>query len=315
MTAYLSEKTKRTIASDFFDVADGIEDPTYLVACDDVEDGRFYLDKDFKSIVERRIQEGDGGKGLDTRGLYGVRYGCESYEMALNLCDGGFNRIIEVYRGIVCKTVLSLLDFGCGEGIALSEILENAVINANGSVGITLDSPGEFTAPRAKNRIVVVNALNIAPKADAVDRARFDVLVSVCGAIPYHPLNKSWGRMSRRNCASDNSRMFGILQAINLLKDRGLLLANTENVIGVGPENAAGISTLIRMGILKVIPNFSRFAPRNEYRDADAMPLATVLNRRPSLAEIKKLLGIGEDNLYRIQSSSHVECHRQSAQQ
>lgn len=103
--------------------------------------------------------------------------------------------------------ILSVLDFGCGQGRALSTILKQPAVDETTSIGVTL--PHIRWEKPANNRTVYANTAHLGAKR------RFSVLFSVLGGLYYHPFNhtrQAW------------TGAHGLMHAINLTSAPGIIV-------------------------------------------------------------------------------------------
>lgn len=277
--------------TDFFDIVDGVENPEALICCDFDKKDSIILTDETKAEARRRDL-------ISANRGYEVSRHIHQYETALRIERGRLSALLDVYREMIGKQCLSVADFGCGtRGYALSEILAMKFVQRESSLGITINSQQAWEHPSgAEDRMMVVSALNIAPKRILAGLRRFDVLFSVCGTITYHPLNKDnqfYEAVSSAACQDQAAKMFGLLQAVHFLKEGGLLCGFTDHF--PYHRETVSIAKLLNLGILK-LPEFAQF--KREY--AQDSPKVFIINRHPSWEEIRELLGIGDDNFYRI---------------
>lgn len=269
---------------DFFEDIDPFDNPLALLS-GDYQGQRMVLSPATAANLRREMKDHPERRYNMARTL-DSHCGTPGYEAALGLQERSFSGLVAEYCRLTGRSALSVMVAGCGNAFAAEQIFDTAEVDRQRSLGITVHSL-ENVCREVADRILQIDMATVGPKWADEDFLRFDVLVSVVGAVHYHPLNKDIGRKHRK--------MFGVLQAINFLREQGLLCVTTENLLQVDLADYDSISLLISMGILRRVSEFERFArPRAGRFDSRQTigTLALVLDRRPQLEEIRKLLGL-----------------------
>ncbi len=176
-----------------------------------------------------------------------------SYEGALSISQAGMDEFLAKCAGIMRVTRLSILDFGCGQGMALKRFLDNGVCDAEMSVGVTLPHAREF-ADGVENNIVLANLMHLAAKH------RFDILFEIYGGILHHPLNRLI------------NGIYGMLHALSFVREGGMIASECLN-----RYNVYGEERLEKMGILERVPDLM-------------VKRAKRVVRKPTVEEVYELL-------------------------
>lgn len=200
----------------------------------------------------------------------------DTYEGNLGLREKGFQDIVQKTSEDFGGEPVAVVDLGCGYGTGFSEILEIEQVDEKKSTGVTMHDPFKVDLS-AQERIAYGNILFLKPNG-----IRFHIAVSVYGAITYHPLNKVGGL---------TAKMFSVLQTLNMLRIRGILLTNES----LDPA----FSELNKMGITETPTDLDEFFEQPQYMgNLWTTQKATRKLRRPTIEEIKLLLETNQEGKY-----------------
>ncbi|MBT6069136.1 hypothetical protein HOG48_05260 [Candidatus Peregrinibacteria bacterium] len=274
---------------EFFETVNGLECPHRLLHSDFALADQFELDDDMKDRAASRSEEYlsftfDGP--VDDRPLSGEDSHESSYERSLRIRRDELETILSGHADSLGRS-LALRDMGVGRARAWQSMLHLESVDKGKSVAVGLpnDLFRNLTETQLReHRIVLANIINIAPKV------RADILFSVFGVSSYHPLN--WEVLTPDNDVVKN--MFAILHMINLVEEGGLIFDSEANYSYYShPSDDCFYPELLGRGILARVEEFSRFAK------SDFHVCVTRLVRRPEPEEIREMLRVGKDNLYR----------------
>ncbi|MEK7673010.1 MAG: class I SAM-dependent methyltransferase [Patescibacteria group bacterium] len=297
----------------YFKPVDGFEDPLSVIATDlewPKDERRIWVpESDRPRILARQ----ENFLGIDRQGraygwqlmrpLYDLRCDAKSYAEELSIRQGsGIREMFKAMAKLCGRSPLSVLDFGCGTGFAMSHMGDYKRL-IDPVVGINLLA---FDIIRdVRDKIRVADAINLAPNLEQNPDARFDAVFVIFGASHYSPLNRRPHSPDDDAFARKIDLSFGNLQALNFLKVGGFALIKNF-------RNDASLKLLIDMGILAKVPELEKFKrPKSNVGPGqanfdlidyvlDQEPELNVyrLMRRPTPAEIKVLLKLKEDNCY-----------------
>jgi len=256
------------VAQRFFEPADWRNDPYSLLDPVRETDAKvFALHRETGEKIRRTIKGGPKKEYMQARGL-------GAYEVAFNLKKGALSNIIDLYRNKTGLAAVSVIDAGCGEGRATEQMFVLDAVDENESIGITIHEPNS-----SRSKIAEVNIAEIKPKKEGGNMKRFDLFTCSYGALTYHPMNRIVN-----DC---NDFAFALLQAINFVKDGGLIFSKSFSYMNISS------SDFISMGILELAPEHNQFTYFN-YNPACVLRVV----RRPSPREILKLLRVEDSKEY-----------------
>lgn len=270
------------LIGEFFEVVDGMREPYRLVCPPELEileQQRFVTcTADLASLIGREnifpAASSDGSASED-RPLSGSS--SDSYESRLLIREGQFGNFLYEYLRVSGKDSASVFDAGCGRARAFGEILAIDGVSREKSVGITAAGIRKVRE-EARDRVNFGNIIFLAPRRGEVETVRFNVLLSVHGALSYYPLNKIGGA---------RYQMLAFLQAINFIEQNGLLL------IDCMCAKEETVPFLVSKGILRRVLELEQFL-----RNGTERKTVFMLDRRPTIDEIREFLGIGAGNHY-----------------
>ena len=183
--------------------------------------------------------------------------------------------MIERYLRATSQDLARVFDWGCGYGKALEQMLEFDCVDVDGCLGTTADMthpPGVEADPFVAPHLSYGNALYMAPVREGT---RFNVLLSIYGANQYHPLN------------GHNSPRFGLLHAINIIEEGGLLVISPLTEV----FHMIVIKMLVDNGVIE------KFDYKSAAKNGNH-PLVCIVRRKPTVEEILSVLSI--DFEYRL---------------
>lgn len=271
---------------DFFDRIDGLEYPELLI-CPDCANLPAPRPNDQRRIRLSRtsklaaISAGTDAIQDESRYFLGrtLTGECDSYEMEAGLKKGGVQKVFDHQTEILGMGKVPTLDFGCGRGIALTEMLTISGVDQSKSVGLTTCEPSKIHEEVRKN-VLTENALYLKPKTtDEIEPIRFGVVFSIFGALTYHPLNKSEGHS-----------VFGLLHIINLLQEQGLGIVNPT------AERTKTLKRFFELGITEPPTDLAE----NVIDESTLHRTLFRVKRRPTFNEIKQLLELQDGSEYQI---------------
>ena len=263
-------RSRAPLAGEMFNVVDGLRYPELLVMSDrDPEDvnasnRRIVIPDSANPLIIERTLAGIGAGS--TAKSFDLGRGLLKYEEKLGLRKNGLGGVISELQSEFGGQAVRLVDLGCGNGPALSEILRMKGVDRKGSVGVTINDPTSVVKD-VRDRVAFGNVLFFAP-----GKKRFHAATSAAGAITYHPLN------------SLSDEMFGVLQALNMIEENGVLITSALN--GVIPDllNSTGITE----------------TPKSLSRHFTNTRRALRLKRRPVIDEVKELIGADKNGRYLV---------------
>lgn len=119
----------------------------------------------------------------------------------------------EALRERLGVELISVLDFGCGQGKPLETILKQDSVDETSSMGVTLPYLGWRRSKT--DRVVYANSAHLGAKD------RFSVTFSVLGGLYYHPYNQSQQRWTGAH---------GTMHALNLTSAPGLIIGYAHDL-------------------------------------------------------------------------------------
>lgn len=136
-------------------------------------------------------------------------------ELGMRLED--FRNFMNTLSGQFGHRALSVLDAGCGDGLAFNEMMQIDGVDAKNSVGLSLPHAANRDLSRSSSAVEISDPnLLYANIMHCGGKKRFDLLISVHGAFLYHPTNQYPQR---------HIGMLSLLNAINLTEQGGAILA------------------------------------------------------------------------------------------
>jgi len=261
---------------DFFDRIDGLEYPELLICpdCANLRTPRINGQQRIHLSATSKLAASSAGTDEvqdENRYFLGrtLTGECDSYEMEAGLKKGGIQKVFDHQAEILGTEKVSALDFGCGRGLALAEMLNLPEVDELKSIGLTTCASSKIREEVRKN-VLTENVLNLKPKpSDGVEPIRFGVVFSIFGALTYHPLNRSEG-----------NSVFGLLHIINLLKEQGLGIVNPS------AERTNTLKVLFELGIIEPPVDLEE-----DVIDKSALHRTIFrVKRRPTFSEIEQLL-------------------------
>lgn len=166
------------------------------------------------------------GAYMTSRKLY---RGDRSYVRQMNMSNGAFSRLLKRISNEFGGRALSVLDAGCGEGVAYRELMKIEEIDESSSTGLTL--------PHFAFRNGLTPDLLYANIMHCAQKKRFDLLFDIHGAFTYHPTNQY---------RQLHTGMLSFLQAISLTEVGGIMFFQ--------PSLALSIEVFEERGVLERIP-------------------------------------------------------------
>lgn len=192
----------------------------------------------------------------------------KSYEEELLLEESELLKILNEIAQRLGR-VIKILDWGCGQGRALREILSFDCVDKNESFGVTLPHTKNIH-PEVRNKIVQRSAHRVRPSIFH----NFDVLISVFGINHYHPFGTA------------NDGLFGLLQSMALTA-RGGYIIDPTSLVRQNPASpiTPSYAQLLKGGYLRPA-SFECISP-----EFNPVPQITEVTKHPTPEEICRLFG------------------------
>ncbi len=241
-------------------------------------------DAEKKVHSTRRESSAALGEGFERERSLWRTTSTRPYESYFGIREKKTGPLLAEHAKTIGSRALNVLDFGCGVGEAVSDLVKLDVVSRSDTFGVTLPCPN--IREDVRQNIICANILDLAPKElPQGGHHRFDVVMSCFGGIFYHPLNPKF--LYRTYEVS--SRVFGVLHALNFLKEGGLLFKNPT--MGIYFEDSMGsrlnfLMALQKMGVVETPQHLRRFMIKHEATKDRVVSLV----RRPTVEEIRWLL-------------------------
>ena len=273
-------------ADQFFERVDGFEDPMRLLGFEDT--GIEFADGAICSAIQN-VRE-------SMKGPMPTQRSAADYVDYVNFMAERRYDLIRAIADLLGVDAVSLLDAGCGKGVALRQFLQLPCVDADRSVGIGLPilrSPFN----RFNEKILPLNIAHLVPRVDR----RFDVVMSMFGVVTYHPFNDPHPTdLLRSGRTEDNIPFFGPLHILNFVEEGGFIF--DQSIVypfgedySVHNRTGPAFDRLCRMGILTPCKEIQKY----EQSGITASGILR-LKRRPTEHEVRDLLSIREETGYML---------------
>lgn len=217
--------------------------------------------------------------GEHIRTAYNTKRDVAQYEAELNFRPGGLKDFLKKLTIEMRIQKARILDWGCGSGTALSQMLDWPEVERKGSIGVTLPSEPTASEKPQTEQLVIANILHLLPREE-----RYHAVLSVIGGIEYHPFNK--------RVQGYEDRRVALINALGFVKQGGYLLSPVaDNINGFTNFD---LRKLQEMGII-VSPQEDRlnFGRNNRLS-------AAKLIRKPTTEEVMEYIATESDGTYAL---------------